>query len=99
VAGRLAGIHVVLVNPVAFASPPPASRLRAGRLPLKTGSMRGVVLGGDQGGDPHWVREAVRVTLPGLRIVGEGNPPALDELELLAEGGGAWVGRKKAILR
>jgi hypothetical protein len=98
-ADRLPGIHVVLVNPVDFPAPPPASRLRAARLPLKTGSMRGVVLGGDRSGDPYWVREAARVTLPGLRIVGEGAPPAADDLEVLAEGGGAWVGRKKALVR
>ena len=51
---------------------PGISVLRGGRLPLKSSSMRGVVLGSPFGGDPAWVGEAARVVLPGLRVVGRG---------------------------
>jgi hypothetical protein len=91
----LTGVRLVAVNPAADIDGEfPASVLRAGRLPLKTGSMRGVVLGAGLGSEEYWVREAVRVTLPGLRIVGEGPPPELAGLEILASGGDAWVARK-----
>ena len=56
--------------------------------------MRGVVLGPGFGGDAHWVSEALRVILPGLRIVGEGAEPALANLEVLGSAGGGWVGAK-----
>jgi hypothetical protein len=91
----LPGVRLVAVNPPPdFATDNPASVLRGATLPLKTSSMRGVVLGRDVSSDTRWVREAVRVVLPGLRVVGEGSAPDLQELELLAAGGGAWVGRK-----
>jgi hypothetical protein len=54
--------------------------------------MRGVVLGSGYGGDPGWVREAARVVLPGLRVVGEGPDPDSDAIELIASAGGTWVG-------
>ena len=56
--------------------------------------MRGAVLGRGYGGDPHWVREAARVILPGLRVVGEGPDPPEEAIELLASAGGTWVGTK-----
>ncbi len=93
-AGLLQGTRLVAVNPPADADTTGASVLRGGLIPLKSSSVRGTVLGADVAGNPHWVREAVRVTLPGLRIVGEGTVPDLPELEILASGGGAWVGRK-----
>ena len=68
------------------------SVLRAGVLPLKSRSMRGVVLGVPFGGDPRWVTEAARVVLPGLRVVGEGPDPVGGEIELLASAAGVWVG-------
>jgi hypothetical protein len=93
VMARTPGVGLVAVNP------PPAvedrgtvSVLRAGLLPLKSRSMRGVVLGAPFGGDPHWVGEAARVVLPGLRVVGEGPDPTADDIELLASAGGVWVG-------
>lgn len=88
----LPAVRIVAVNP-AGAAPPgyPASVLRSGRLPLKSASMRGVVLGADLAGDPLWVGEANRVTLPGLRVVGEGVPPAEPGLTVMASGGGVWV--------
>jgi hypothetical protein len=56
--------------------------------------MRGVVLGRPFANDPHWVREAARVVLPGLRIVGEGNDPPPEVIEVLASAEGVWVGTK-----
>jgi uncharacterized protein YbaR (Trm112 family) len=93
VAERNSGVALVAVNPPAsVVDGPGISVVRGGRLPLKTGSMRGVVLSRPFADDPHWVREAARVVLPGLRIVGEGKDPAADMLELLASAEGVWVG-------
>jgi len=86
------GVGLVAVNPPAgVADGDLVSVLRAGMLPLKSRSMRGVVLGAPFGGDPHWVGEAARVVLPGLRIVGEGGDPADDEVEVMASASGVWV--------
>jgi hypothetical protein len=57
--------------------------------------MRGVVLSRPFADDPHWIREAARVVLPGLRIVGEGKDPPAEIVELLATAGGVWVGTGK----
>ena len=84
----LAGAQVAELNPgvaLVAVNPPTGDRGRAaasacsaaGALPLKSRSMRGVVLGAPYGGDPRWVAEAVRVVLPGLRVVGEGAVPAV----------------------
>ena len=54
--------------------------------------MRGVVLGSPTAATRAGSREAARVVLPGLRIVGEGPVPDPDSLELMAGAGGAWVG-------
>jgi uncharacterized protein YbaR (Trm112 family) len=91
------GVAFVAVNPpdAVHDEPPVLSVVRAGRIPLKTRSMRGVVLGGSAGIDPGWIREAVRVVLPGLRVTGSGSPPDLPELELLGSGGGWWVGTRR----
>ena len=89
------GVALVAVNP-----PPEVpdsvelSVLRGARLPIKSGSMRGVVLSRPFGDDPHWIREAARVVLPGLRVVGEGEDPSAELLELLASAEGAWVGTR-----
>ncbi|HEU4699704.1 MAG TPA: hypothetical protein VFS40_11015 [Gemmatimonadales bacterium] len=86
------GVGPVLVNPPAeTAAEYPVSVVRGGRIPLKTRSMRGVVLGPEVAGDPAWVREAARVVLPGLRIAGEGPVPEVPGLEVLASAGGCWV--------
>lgn len=89
----LAGIGAVLVNPPAGVqdAPPRVSVLTAPRIPLKSRSVRGVVLGRDYSADAEWVAEARRVLLPGRRLVGEGaEAPA--GVELLASAGGWWVG-------
>jgi hypothetical protein len=87
--------HLVLVNPPeGIRAGPMASVLEARALPLKTASMRSVVVGRDLGADPRWVREAVRVVLPGNRIVIEGEPMEDVGAEVLASAPGAWVGRR-----
>jgi uncharacterized protein YbaR (Trm112 family) len=87
------GVAPVVVNaPTEVAVEYPASVVRAARLPLKTRTMRGVVLGPGYAADPFWREEAARVVLPGLRVVGEGPEAAVGEgLELLASAGGCWV--------
>jgi hypothetical protein len=87
------GVALVAVNPPGeVADEPGISVLRGDALPLKSRSMRGVVLGSPAGDDPRWVSEAARVVLPGLRIAGEGRIPDPGSLELMAAAGGAWVG-------
>lgn len=89
---RSPGVAPVVVDPPdPLVSEYPVSIVRAGRIPLKTRSMRGVVLGAGFGGDQDWVAEAARVILPGLRVVGEGPAPELPELDLLASTEGVWV--------
>jgi uncharacterized protein YbaR (Trm112 family) len=96
VAALTPGVALVAVNPPEEVQDGGGiSVLRAGRLPLKTSSMRGVVLGRPFGGDPHWVREAARVILPGLRVVGEGAAPAPELIELMASADGVWVGTRR----
>ena len=90
------GVALVAVNPPPnVPDTPELSVIRGARLPIKSGSMRGVVLSRPFGGDPHWVAEAVRVVLPGLRVVGEGHDPLADIVELLASAEGVWVGTGK----
>jgi len=89
---KIAGVGLVAVN----ADPPRAdgagvSVIRGGMIPLRSSSMRGVVLGPGYADEPRWIAEAVRVTLPGLRIVGEGAAPERDDLEILATAQGCWV--------
>jgi uncharacterized protein YbaR (Trm112 family) len=86
------GVAPVLVNPPADITDVPfGSRIFAPRLPLKTGSMRAVVLGPMFAEDEGWIAEAARVTLVGNRVVGEGAPPAVSGLELSATADGVWV--------
>ena len=90
------GVGLVAVNPPPeVADEETLSVVRSGRLPLKTRSMRGVVLGEPYGGDPAWVREAARVLLPGLRVVGEGADPPSELIELMAGADGVWVGTRR----
>ena len=89
------GVALVAVNPPGeISDTAELSVLRGASLPLKSGSMRGVVLGRPFADDPDWVAEAARVVLPGLRIVGEGKDPPAALVELLASAGGVWVGVK-----
>lgn len=93
----LPGIALVLVNPPAgTADSLTGSVLRAGRLPLKQNSMRGVVVGGDAAETAGWVPDAIGAVLPGLRVVVEGGAPPAAGVELLAMAEGCWVGKKVA---
>lgn len=96
VAQLVPGVALVAVNPPpAVRDSPGLSILRGGRLPIKSHSMRGVALGRPFAGEPHWVAEAARVVLPGLRVVGEGEDPGSDLIELLASADGVWVGIRR----
>jgi hypothetical protein len=95
VAKLVPGVGLVAVNPPAeVVDEDGVSVVRGDRLPLKSNSMRGVVLGRPYGGDPGWVAEAARVVLPGLRVVGEGADPSAP-IDLMASAGGVWVGTRK----
>ena len=92
-AQAMPGVGLIAINP------PPDVRdggglsvLRSGRIPLKSRSMRGAVLSRRFAGCPEWVREAARIVLPGLRIVGEGPDPSPEVVDLMASAGGVWVG-------
>jgi hypothetical protein len=90
------GVGLVAVNPPAgVADQDTLSVLRGSRLPLKSHSMRGVVLGQPFATEPAWVSEAARVLLPGLRVVGESADPASDSIDLMASAGGVWVGTRR----
>jgi uncharacterized protein YbaR (Trm112 family) len=96
VSKRNSGVALVAINPPgSVVDGPGVSVVRSGRLPLKAGSMRGVVLSRPFADDPHWISEAARVVLPGLRIVGEGKDPPAGIVELLASAEGVWVVTKK----
>jgi uncharacterized protein YbaR (Trm112 family) len=86
------GVGLVAVNPgTEVEGGPTTSVIRSAMLPLKSRSMRGVVLGSPYGSDPRWVAEAARVVLPGLRVAGEGAVPG-SGIDLMASAGGVWVG-------
>jgi len=96
-AAELPGVALVAVNPPAAIvdAAPVLSVVRAPLIPLKARSLRGVVLGAEVSEDPHWVHEAARATLPGLRVVGQGAEPGVPELELLASAEGHWVAARR----
>jgi hypothetical protein len=92
----LPGVHLVAINPMAPMRPSlSVSVLRAGRMPLKARSLRGVVVGEPASADPRWLAEAIRAVLPGLRATGRGQVPVLDGFELLGEADGWWVGVRR----
>jgi hypothetical protein len=93
-AALLPGVRIVLVNPPAGTPDSDiGSVLRSARLPLKTGSMRGVAVGADLAHDQAWIADAMRVALPGLRVVVEGGQPPASGLEVIGSAEGVWVGR------
>lgn len=96
VEGALNGVSMVAVNgPASLADARGLSVLRGARAPLKSSSMRGVVLSGRFGSDATWVREAARVLLPGLRVVGEGVAPDPALLDVIASADGWWVATRR----
>jgi len=97
VEGVLNGVSMLAVNgPPALGAERGLSVLRSARLPLKSASMRGVVLSGASGRNDSWVREAARVLLPGLRVVGEGPEPDPGLLDVIAAADGWWVATRRA---
>jgi uncharacterized protein YbaR (Trm112 family) len=96
-AHHFAGVRFVLVNPANEARDSEiGSVVRAHALPLKGGSIRGAVIGGDAGAERRWVEAALAAVLPGNRLVVEGAPPvpAPAGLDILAEARGLWIGRR-----
>ena len=90
-ARALPGVHCVAINPPGdLDSPPGVSVVRSARWPLKSRSMRGVVVAREVVTDDAWCEAALQAVLPGLRIAGEGEPPAGN---LLASAAGWWVMR------
>ena len=93
-AAAVPGVHVVAVNPPPGVSGGAAlSVLVAAALPVKSAAVRAVALGADHAG-PAWLREGVRVLLPGLRLAVEDERAAPDGISELARGGGLFVGEK-----
>ena len=91
----LPGIRLVLVNPPTATVPGALDSLVwAGRLPVKSRSMRAVVVSGPAGLDPAWVDQAADAVLPGNRLVVEGPVHLRPDLEILMESPGLWVARK-----
>jgi hypothetical protein len=85
-------VHFVGVNPPTGAEElPMLSLVRADSIPVKSRSLRGVLLLAPYADDSSWVSEAARAVLPGLRVVGQGTPPDHSGLEILASAGGWWV--------
>ena len=94
---RLAGVGLALINPPAGTEDTlQASVVRANRLPLKHASMRGVVLGPEFASNPNWIADAVRATLPGLRVVAEGGEPP-ETIQVLGRTAQCWVGLLPAV--
>lgn len=92
-ADRIDGVHLTSINPPVHSRETPAiSVLEATSIPLKSRSVRAVVLASGYAAEPHWLAEARRVLLPGLRVVGEGPVPTVGGLEVIASAGGVWVG-------
>ena len=91
------GVALVAINPPTHVPDSAAvSVVRGGMIPLKSRTLRGVVLGKPYADDPGWVRDAARLVLPGLRVVGEGDQPPEDLIDVMASAGGVWVGVRKA---
>jgi len=100
VAALMPGVRFVLVNPPASqAGSEVTSVVRAGRLPVKSASMRGVVVSADHGIDPGWVAAATRAVLPGNRLVVESTDAPAEGLDLLARTGQLWVARRPTTIR
>ena len=94
-AAAIPGVRLVAINPPrGVRDAGELSVLRGNAIPLRSSSVRGVLLGPGFGSDPHWIAEALRITLSGLRLVGEGDAPASSDIEILAAAGGCWVGAK-----
>ena len=89
----LPGVSFVAVNPpLDVQSTNSLSVLLSGAWPLKTHSMRGVILGSDA---TMWRDAAMQSALPRLRTVGVGDAPSGAGVQLLGNADGVWVGTKR----
>jgi hypothetical protein len=89
----LPGVSIVAINPPGDLLPSATtSVIRSNAWPLKTHSMRGVILGSDA---MQWQAAAMSTTLPGLRTVGVGEPPHGENVQLLGDADGVWVAVKR----
>ncbi len=95
IAALVPGVVFLGVNPRPDVRPSAAfSVLSAARaIPVKTRSVRAVVIGADHAVEP-WLGEAVRVLLPGLRIVIEHDAAGPEGIAVLARADGLLVGEK-----
>lgn len=95
----LPGVALALINPPDGAADTlGASVLRSPRLPLQRSSMRGLVVGPDFASSPEWIADAIRATLPGLRVVAEGGEPP-EAVQVLGRTAECWVAQKPAVHR
>ena len=95
-AERLAAVHVIAVNaPMQIPSALVSPLVCPERLPIRTRSMRAVALGLGAT-SAGWIAEAVRVVLPGLRVVIESDAAEPEGVEVLMRGGGLLVGQRRA---
>ena len=96
-AGLMGGIHFVGVNAPADVEELPALSLLAcdAMIPLRQTIARAVVVGRDRP-EAAWVAEALRVLLPGRRLVAEREDVAVPAgLTRLALGQGLFVGERR----
>lgn len=96
IAELVPGVHFFGVNPPEKVGPSALfSVLHSPRaLPVKSRSVRAVVLGADFAGEP-WLAEGVRVLLKGLRLVVEDERASPGGIAELARGAGLLVGEKR----
>jgi hypothetical protein len=92
---ELTDTHVIGVNAPAGVSEAEGLSLldTAGEIPLKSSSVRGVVLSAAQTSEA-WAQEATRIVLPGQRVVAVTERVVADNLEEVVAGHGLWVGKK-----
>jgi uncharacterized protein YbaR (Trm112 family) len=90
------GVHLVAVNPPAQSrSSERLSAVFSPRLPFKSRSLRGIVLGKPFGAMAGWPEGAIQCLLPGLRAAGEGPAPTSPGFALLGEAENWWVGKRE----
>lgn len=95
VAALAPGVQFVGVNPPPGVPPTDGFSIlhTPRRLPVKSQSVRAVVLGADCAGEP-WLADGARVLLRGLRFVAENEEARPEGIADLARGAGLLVGEK-----
>jgi hypothetical protein len=92
-AALLPGVSIVAVNaPGELLPTEQVSFLQSGAWPLKSHSMRGIVFGQD---GARWRDAALGSVLPGLRLVGSGDPPSSENTQLLGNADGVWIVKRR----